>query len=297
MSTIMVNYNGTSTEVNASDEIQVLLADIGNAGRGHFAYIRGHVSGTAEIKGCRTPDISDRCFIQRPRFDRYKARMATAIESNNVFSATRAMSTAQFDKLTVHCLEKKIEMEDLYNECKARVIKRLEDDDPTTAGQRAGQAANHATFNGWQVKLKSGKTGGSSSPIRPIHDDENGFMTITSVMLPFFEIRKSHARDGLQKGEWKPVNSRPATIMQEAIKRATGIPTFKKFSLAKRNFESIHFSGMEVAGFVTDAEMAEIDIEMGELLTDIGAMPDSPSATLKRDVVESVADADATVTA
>ena len=283
MSTIMVNNNGTSTEVNASDEIQVLLADIGNAGRGHFAYIRGHVSGTAEIKGCRTPDISDRCFIQRPRFDRYKARMATAIESNNVFSATRAMST--------------LALEDLYTECKARVIKRLEDDDPTTAGQRAGQAANHATFNGWQVKLKSGKTGGSSSPIRPIHDDENGFMTITSVMLPFFEIRKSHARDGLQKGEWKPVNSRPATIMQEAIKRATGIPTFKKFSLAKRNFESIHFSGMEVAGFVTDAEMAEIDIEMGELLTDIGAMPDSPSATLKRDVVESVADADATVTA
>jgi len=283
---IMVDYNGQSTEVNASEELAQLLADIGDAGRGHFAFIRGHVSGSEGTK-CETPEISDRCFMQRPHYGRYKARMAIAIESNSVFSAIRAMSTEQFDKVAADCDAKGIEMSELYETCKETVLTRLDGDDPTTAGQRAGQAANHASFAGWQVHLKSAKTGGADSPVRPVHDADNGLMTVDSVMLPFFQIRKSHDRDGLQKGKWRPVNSRVKTIMQEAIKRATGIPTFKKFSLSKRNFESIHMSGMEIAGFVSDAAMAEIDLEMGALLRDIGALPDSPSATLKRDVVES----------
>jgi hypothetical protein len=296
--TITVQHQGNAVEANCSEELAGLLADIGDAGRGHFAFVKGHVSGEAGKKGCIVPEISDRCFMQRPHYGRYKARIAAAVAMLDVFDVARAMRTNQYNKVKAYCAAESIEITAFFDAQRAVVLSRLDSNDPTTAGQRTGQSVNFATFGGWRVHLKTKKV---DKVMRPVTDDD-GRMTVTSVRLPFFQIRKSHDRDGLRKGEWREVNSGAEVIMRDAITRSTGITAWKELSLSRRNFESIHLSGMEIAGFVEDATMAEIDVAMGELLVDIGALPDSPSATLRKEAEEDTAQAEldaatATVTA
>ena len=100
---------------------------------------------------------------------------------------------------------------------------------------------------------------------RPIAG-ENGLMTAKSIMLPFYVVNRK-VKD---PGEWKPTNSRPNTLLKNAIERATGIPPWKVFSLGQGNFTRLTVNGTDIYGLVHEELVQVVDPALDAILAYIG---------------------------
>lgn len=235
MKTITATVNGAEATLNISDELESVLSHIEDAKRGQFAFIRGHESGEVGKKKCTATDISDKSFLQRPRYDKYLERKIEAIELVEFNQIRGVVTDDQQAKLEAYARSNNMSIETFYDNEKKIVLKRANQEDPSTAGQRFGQSVNFAHYKGWRLNLESKKENGHTRPVQA----ENGMYSVKSIMLPFFQIKKSYDREGLRKGEYGKTNSRADTIMRNAIVKATGISAWKSISLGKKNFESI----------------------------------------------------------
>ena len=274
MQTIKVQYSGNEVEVNCDEQTIATLQEIKNAGRGQFAFIRGHISGLSNKK-CLTTEISDRWFLARPKYGNYVRRMTDAICTIDATKAFEYIGSHYSDeerqtieKYAQKNFEGDESMQLLFDREKETLLSRLRGTDKTTSGHRMGQDVNYADWNGWRIHLVTGYIDGVKRPVV----SENGLMKVDSIMLPFFEIKKSHSRNGLRKGVYKLVKSRGDTLMRNAVKRATGISDWKTFSLNNANFESISLSGSKISGWVDDAKMDEINKRQDELCQYVGQL-------------------------
>jgi hypothetical protein len=220
------------------------LRQVGEVTRGRFAFVKDHVSGQAGKSGCVTPTVSDILFCTHPRYDLYLQRRKNAIESIESFEAVAAgMKAERLAELTAKAGGN---LDTLFVEAKVNLIDRLQkslDGDVSSDGFRIAAQECYCHYNGWRLHLETAKN--DSGLMRPVIAD-NGLMTVGSIMLPFFQAKRTYTRAGV----WKPVNSRALTIMQDAIEDATGLADWKAFSLTKANFAYITLNAKKIVGSI-----------------------------------------------
>jgi len=286
MRIITVEHKGIPTQVNIAEQTSDMLEDLGTAGRGRFAYITGHVSGTVGKKKCTRSCVSNRWFLSRIRYTRYVERMIAAIEAVEFLTVISRLHPEQFDKVRAYCEKKKIAPETLFNESQETLLSRLHKEDTGTAGQREGQAVNVCQINGWTITLQTAKDP-DTGLMRPVLDD-SGRMTAKSIKLPFFEISKVETPTakypGLHPGKYEKTNSRPDTIMRNAVERTAqemgGIRQYKTFSLQAGKYQKITMDGKAIYGMVRDSETAEMDAKLAEFIQYVGELEAAPLAAL-----------------
>ena len=261
---IEVTHNNTPAAVNIVQGLSGILNEVADAKGGQFAFIRKHETGM-DSKKCTLTDISDKSFMQKPVYANHVQRMIERVEVVTLVETVEAMTDAQFDKVDAKAKADGITIDDFFADSKETVLSRLRKEDPTTSGQRLGQAVNYVYYKGWKLHLVTVK--GKDKLTRPVLDDD-GLMTVKSIMLPFYEINRSHDGKGLRKGKYLPTNSKGDTILREAIKRATGEKPWKTLSLAKRNYESI----------CMDHKMIGLDEHTSKLVADLSEAKDEAQA-------------------
>ena len=286
-----VNYDGLEVQVNMPDQLAIVLAEVNSAHRGRFAFVKNHVSGKAGEAGCEIPGISDMWFLSLPRYDRYIARIIAAMQAVDIhdvvaFIASKPhyLTSRGYDNWTAY--RKAVEASKtpdigiLFETSKKTKISQKQGTDPTTEGQRAGHRNCFGSSGNAKVHFVTEKD--ESKHMFPVLDGA-GRMTASSVMLPFFEIRRWYS----QYPKYKSKNSRYDTVMRDAIEetahKAIGLASWKRFSLQKGNFTAISLDSKMILGWVRDLGTAELDASLADAYRAIGALSTSPLATLTED--------------
>lgn len=272
-------YQGQGQEVtvtvNVTDEVLTVLGEIAGP-RGSFAFIRGHVSET----GRTVPEIVDQWFLSQPRYDRYLERKIAGLADITLEDVTPLLPRDFFPK----AFSKGLDIGDLFEASKTVLRDRWTKESPDTAANREGQAATHVTLNGFRCHVVTEKIDGLMRPVL----DTAGRMTVDSIKVAFYQIAK-HVH---QAGVFKPVNSRPDTIMRNTIEVAisrNGVrTTWAEFSLQKHNFISISMNSAVILGWVRDIQTAAMDAAMAQHYREIGNLTASPMETLVREANETV---------
>ncbi len=286
MRILTAEHKGNPVEVNIAEQTDDMLQDLGEAGRGRFAFVAGHVSGTVGKKKCEQVCVSNRWFLSRVRYDRYVERMIAAVEAVEVTDIAANTSDSQHAKIEAYCEKHDLDEGDFFEAQRETVLSRLRKEDASTAGQREGQAVNTVQANGWTLTLQT-VTDPDSKLKRPTTDAQ-GRMTVASIKLPFFEISKMDAPTaeypGLQPGIYGKTNSRADTIMRNAIERvardAGGIRQYKTFSLQAGKYQHISMDGHTILGMVRDSQTAELDAKVADFIRYVGELDAAPLVAL-----------------
>jgi hypothetical protein len=274
---MIAQYNGNQIEVNAGDEITVLLDELGKPSRGQFAFITGHVSGLND-KSCLKPHVSNMLMIANPRYERYLKRMKNAIEMMTAESFVGKLSTTMFDRIAEKLENQTIS--ELFEICK---VKMLSDIYAKLFGDfHSASAEAHDTcycnVNGWKCHLITSDTKvGGKVRKAPVYDT-NGLMTIQSVILPFYCIK----RWTTDAGVWKPVNSAPATLVKRAIEKQTEVSDWKVFSIQKHNYSRLAIQGAVILNEIQSSNASyPVESECHPIAAQvIGDLPDLPDACI-----------------
>jgi hypothetical protein len=283
METIQVQYCDNNVTVNIPEELKQKLDACGKLNRGRFAYVAKHVSGTAGIKGCVRPFVSNILFTRNPRYDLYLTRMKDAISKINGYSDLEAKVSENMLK-TIEAKSKDLNAD--FQTAKSNLIERLEKSIAGDASDpfRAAARECYCHYNGWKLHLITEKK--EDGLKRPVI--ENNSMTIESIMLPFFETRRDPAIKNENGeyilGEWTPTNSRSLTLMQDAIKKSTGLPEWKTISLNKNNFSHLSLDAKKIYSTLRDTS----EIAYDAFIAEICGLPRLPLETLANEAENSL---------
>jgi hypothetical protein len=222
MKSIRVTYMDQTVTVNCPDKIATQLRQLGDVKRGRFAYITDHVSGTPGVAGCIRPAVSNILFNASPDYGNYMRNKQTALRRlPAAFPATADLAKIEWGgkaalaKLAAFNLDA-LDTETLYNDAKDELLDSVANSlaNDKSDGFRMSAYTCYAFRKGWRLHLETedvildGKKGK-----RPRISSENGRMTVGSIMLPFFAVRRSYT----VYGEWKPVKSGPMRVMKDVI--------------------------------------------------------------------------------
>jgi len=290
-----VKQAGSEIQVNMPDKVDMVVNALNEAQRGRFAFVRNHVSGIAGEGKCITPTISNVWFLAMPIYSNLLARQVERIAALTLTDVISNMAPDTYDELREKCesnvkktskgKDKKnepdpLDMMELFVEAKQNVlasIRKTQTGDRSDAHRKA-----HDTFYVFAGKaklhLQSEPDPNSKGRKRLVLGDNNKPI-VDSVMVPWYEIR----RDKMQAGQLKPTNSRPLTMMQNAIKSATGLPKWKEFSLGRNNYTAMSLDSKTIFGWVRDMNTAELDSALAHAYRTIGNLPDTPMRTLAQE--------------
>ena len=98
----------------------------------------------------------------------------------------------------------------------------------------------------------------------------NGLMEVKSLMLPFFTV----SRKVTDPGEWLPTNSQAKTLMKDAIREFTGLPSWKELSLGKGNFRTLTLDKATVFGLVAEPLKAVVSVPQADFFAYIAGLAD-----------------------
>ena len=272
----IATYLDTEVQVNVTDEVTIVLDEI-RGPRGSFAFIRGHVSESKRT----TPEISDKWFLSAPRYDLFLARKLAGLEKVTLEDVIpllpRSKTNPKQDFFTK--MGEETDIGEMFAECKNTLHARYSKDDSRTAGNVLGQVATNCHIEGIKCHLLTAKVPDSGLK-RPVLA-ENGLMTVDSIKVAFYCIRKRV----YQKGVYKEVNSGAPVMMRNAIEAAmakAGVRThWTEFSLQKRNYTALSMNSAVILGMVRDLQTAELDASMAEAYRTLGSLPLAPMATLE----------------
>jgi len=254
---IEATWKGTGTEeqvmVNIDADLLTKAEQVANAGHGRFAVISEHVSFGKKEK-CIVPCVSDILMVSRPRYDNYLRRKVEKLSGLDFLRDVAAsLSESKVGrKFIAKCEEKGVETEDTFNERKARMVAKAQE---TLAGERddgwtRGHDRCYVHYKG--VKLHLLTEAGKDKLMHPV-EDEQGTMTVVSVMLPWFQVgRDKTPKEGHShcKGEWKETNSGPAVLAEAVIKQAVNLPEWKTFSLGLENYHKLAIDHQSIMGVI-----------------------------------------------
>lgn len=267
MQTVNVQYDNAELPVRVPEELAEVLHHVASVKRGRFGVITGHQSGIDNPK-CINPTISDITFITNPRYDRWLDKMQAAVAGVNFLDVINSMPRPKFSEMKAKA--KGQEMEPLFNEAKKDILASLQ---TSIAGDgedahRLGHRLCYATFMAGTTPIKCHLI---TEPDEEGHKrptvDEQGYMTVNSLMLPFFII----SRKVIDPGLWKPTNSRPLTMMKSAILDQTGLPEWKTISVGKGNFKSLTMDHATVHGLVGE-ELKQTPSRLADFIAAIGGL-------------------------
>lgn len=270
-------HNGNKCSLNITKELENVLQNVSTGHRGSFAFVQDHVSGTPGKDGCLRSSISDKWFISHPRYDRYLSRLEDGILTASVESVAQDMPQKKWDEMTKKANIAGIDLCDLYTQARTALLEsiagsRMQD---MSNGHRRAHVSCYASYTGGDISvtlhLLTEKVGDETLPVL-----ENGMMTVKSIMLPFFEIN----RVPKQQGEWKPVNSRPLTMMKDAIRDMVVPYEWHTLSLGKGNFSSLCMNSHEIYGFIRGTEHASVTAALGEFYMFVGNLQNHPFESL-----------------
>jgi len=272
MQTRMVEYKGEQTEINVNDQTALVIDAVNAAKRGRFGWIFNHVSGTPGEKNCIKPAVSDICFLTNPRYDRYLTRKREAVQNMSLDAVAGNIRPERWSELREKAEKAKLNLTTLFETAKSELLTSIEKTETgdRNDGQRQGHDNCYARCENVTIHLAT--TMGSDGIMEPVFDSVNDKMTVEGCMLPFYVVRRIY-RD---RGEWKTVNSRPLTIMKDAIIDTTRLYDWKAFNLAKANFSAITFDSQTIFGFVRDHNTAIFDVVISEIVKDIGNLDVDP---------------------
>lgn len=283
MKTMKVAYCDATVTVNVPEHLASQLRKCGPVNRGRFAYVASHVSGTAGEKGCITPYVSDILFCRNPRYDLYLARKRDAIAALPDFAAVHAAAPREAAKARAATSDVPAEFAAAKAVLLDRIVKSMAGD--TSDPFRMAAEACYCHRKGWRLHLLTEDTP-APTPDKPKRTvkrpvvDADGRMTVHSIMLPFYTVR----RTPVVHGEWKPVNSKADTLMRDAVEAATGLPEFKGFSLTLENFASLTLDAKTIYGSLPNPQTAAYD----EHIKAICGLDALPLDALRQDAENSV---------
>ena len=255
MKTMKVTYCDATVTVNVPEKIAAQLRKCGDVNRGRFAYVAAHVSGTAGEKGCITPRVTNITFCRNPRYDLFLTRNREAIAAVTPFTDRASMITAGVKQaLADKIMEKTNDIPATFTAAQAAMLASIDKSiaGDTSDGYRLAARECFAHRKGWRLNLVTADN--EDGHKRPVVDTD-GRMTVRSIMLPFFEVR----RDIVVRGEWKPVNSGAPKLMKDAIEDVAGVPEWKAFSLTLENFTSLTLDAKTIYGAIPDKSTRAFD--------------------------------------
>jgi hypothetical protein len=270
----MLNLSMTQDEktitVSVTEALAESLETVANVRGGTFAFVSRLVSGTPGKDKCVTPSITDRWFLAMPRYDRYLARLSAAVAHITLADVREALAD--------NAVSARPDFAALFATAIANVGEGYAGTRSDTVGQRAGAVSCYAHFGKARVHLVTEK--GTDGIMRPVANGE-GNMVGDSAMVPFYEIR----RRTYQKAVYLPTNSRPLTIVQDAIRdlahKETGLAEWKALSVQKANYGFITLDSARIHGLVRDLMTAELDARFAEAYREIGNLAAGPFQTLQ----------------
>jgi len=251
---IEVMYKGEGTErtvtVNIEEDLLEKAEQVAKAGRGRFAVISEHVS----FNNYKIPCVSDILVVSRPNYNNYLRRMIAKLKTLD-FRADVAHTLAHSKagrKFLDKCKEKDVEPEDVFNARKASVIEKSQEklDGTFQSGAKRGHDNCYVSYKGVTLHLLTER--GADKHKYPVLDDD-GLMTVVSVMLPWFQVardKKPKSGHSHCKGEPIPVNSGPPVLAERVMMQAINLPTYKTFSLGLQNFHKIAIDHSAIMGVI-----------------------------------------------
>ena len=272
METRTVSYEGGQVEVAMSESAAKVIDAINETQRGSFGYVQDFNSGKVGEDKCERPSVSNIWFLSNPRYDKSVARMVASVTALDL-AAVSERSGGLWQKMRDKATAGKKDVTALFDTAKTNILTSLA---KTEAGDRSDalrQAHDRCYVRLDKVTIHLATAPDAAGIMQPILN-ENGLMVVDGAMLPFYPIQRVYA----DKGKWGETDSRALTLMQDAIRLATKLPTFKRISMARLNFTRITFNSQTIYGIIGQPEL---DPVVSDAAQDVGSLVSDPVTVLR----------------
>ena len=194
--------------------------------KGGVAAVEGYSPSTNWI----TPPVQNIQFISRINYGKMLERKKAALEGLSLADVADAI--AREPKLADLS---SAEQRSLFHEAldaELASIETTQSGDRSDARRQASDRCFIRISEGVRVHLETEKVNGETHPVLT-----NGHPTIKSIMVEAFFLNTTTVVEGVRK----PVNSKPLTLMKQAIREAIDKPgvSFKNLSLKEDNFKAL----------------------------------------------------------